>query len=443
MNYEKIKSGALALLVLTSLGLTWGIWNYQPSYETIKEGAADIVTEVEIGQQRKISELLKPAKIVSHLGTSHSGTVSSEELTWIMKEMGEWTFNEPENISSSLNEYEFSRLLRGESHIELFFSSFVPFSTIKNIFSFNDTDVPNAVFDRMVITQAEKDKDKAFVYFISVQERLVFKSQVESISLTNFKNRYLKKPTRLEPYISYQIPNGSLLYIREEPPVLAVLNYLPEQIDAETFQRALFNDPSYVRRGSRSGSEEYTDGSSFMRINSNTGMIRYVNSAEATQSMALDQLIEKSISFVNDHNGWVDHYRLFRAKPGSSNISYRLFLGDFPVFNSQGMAEISQIWGRNRIYQYDRSSFFIQLDNPLPESGKTVKLMSGEEAINQVLKQENVDPSYITDMRIGYEMTLERESPKILAFKPHWYYKYNENWRKVITEEGEQADGLE
>ncbi len=443
MNYEKIKSVALVLLVLISLAFTWGIWNYQPSYETIKDGTDDIVTEVEIGKQLKISELLKPSKIVSHLEESHFGTISEKELTWVMKEMATWSFYEPENISSSLNELEFSELLKGESHVELFFSSSIPFKTIKNIFQFNESNVPNAVFDRIVVTQAEKEKNKAFVYFISVEERLVFKSQIDAVSLNEFKNHYLEKTKRLEPYFTYQIPRGALLYVREKPPVLSVRNYLPEQIDSETFKRALFNDPSYVRRGSRAESEEYTDGSSFMRINSKTGVIRYVNSAESTQPMTLDQLIEKSISFVNDHNGWVDNYRLFKAEPGSSDISYRLFLGDFPVFNQQGMAEISQIWGRDRIYQYDRSSFVIQLDNPLPESGKTVELKSGEEALKQVLNQEKFNPLYLTDMRIGYEMTLERESPKILALKPYWYYKYNGVWKKLLPDEGGQADGLE
>ncbi|WP_046180623.1 YycH family regulatory protein [Domibacillus tundrae] len=442
MNYEKIKSAVLALLVLISLAFTWGIWNYQPSYETIADGADDIVTEVEIGQQRKISELVKPSKIISHQGSSHYGTVSEQELDWIMDEMTKWTFFEPEDVSRSLlNKQEFSELLSNDSHVELFFSSSVPFNTIKTMFSFNDTAVPNAVFNRIIITEEE---NKAFVYFVSVQERLVFRSQIETRSLKEFKNRYVEDSERLKPYISYQIPKGSLLYVQKEPPVLTMQSYLSEQIEeieAETFKRALFNDPSYVRRGSRSDSDEYTDGSSFMRINSNTGTVRYVNSAETPQSMPLDQLIEKSINFVNDHNGWVDDYRLFKAEPGSSDISYRLFLGDFPVFDSQGMAELSQSWGQDRIYQYDRSSFIVQRDKPLPE--ETVELQSGQKALNQVINLESIDPLLLTDMRIGYEMTLEQESRKILTLKPFWYYQYNGEWQKLFTDEGRPADGLE
>ncbi|OES46313.1 YycH family regulatory protein [Domibacillus iocasae] len=442
MNYEKIKSGALALLVLISLAFTWGIWNYQPSYETIADGADDIVKEVEIGQQRKISELVKPSKIILHQGSDHYGTVSEQELDWMMEEMANWTFFEPENVSSSfVNELEFSKLLSSDSHVELFFSSSVPFNTIKTMFSFNDTIVPNAVFNRIVITEAEEE-NKAFVYFVSVQERLVFRSQIETRSLKEFKDHYVEDAARLEPYISHQVPQGSLLYVPKEPPVLTVQNYLSKQIDAETFKRALFNDPSYVRRGSRSGIDEYTDGSSFMRVNSSTGTITYVNPAETPQSMPLDQLIEKSINFVNDHKGWVDDYRLFTAEPGLSNIGYRLFSGDFPVFDSQSMAELSQIWGQDRIYQYERSSFIVQLDKPLPPE-ESVELKSGQEALNQVINLESIDPLLLTDMRIGYEMTLEQDSRKILTLKPFWYYQYNGVWQKLVTDERRPVDGLE
>ncbi|OKL37430.1 YycH family regulatory protein [Domibacillus mangrovi] len=444
MNYEKIKSAALALLVLISLAFTWGIWNYKPSYETITESSDTIVTEVEIGQQRKISSLLKPTKIVTHLQGQYYGTEAKEELTWFMEEMASWMFYEPENISNLLNEQEFNELLTGDSHVELFFAGPIPFNTMKNILAFNHSDVPSAVFDRMVV-QLEEKSNSMSVYFVSVQERLVFKSRIESTSLAEFKRRYLAPSNHLEPYIAHQIRNGSLLYVRKEAPVLYTKQYLPEQIEGETFKKALFNDPSYVRRGSSSRSDEYTDGSSLMSVNHSTGVITYLNLAvenEIGQKIALYKLIDKSISFVNDHNGWVDEYRLFNTTPGSSSISYRLFLNDYPVFNEQGMAELSQTWGRERIYQYSRPSFIIQLDSPLLETEPPIELEGGEEAISKVLSQE-IDVSLLTDMRIGYEMTIERELPKILAFEPSWYYKYNGKWRRLVTGGGGTADGLE
>lgn len=439
MNYEKIKSGALALLVIISLTFTWGIWNYQPSYETITDSAEDTVAEVQGGRQLEISDLLKPSKIISHQGDSHYGTVSENELSWVMDEMGSWTFFEPENVSNSLSEADFDKLLSGDSHVELFFSSSVPFNTIKTMLRFREDLVPNAVFNRIVITEAE-EANKAFVYFVSVEERLVFKSEIEARSLAAFKSRYMEASEELEPYIAYQVPNGALLYVRENPPVLTVRNSLTDQIDADTFRQALFSDPSYVRKGSNSGSAEYTDGSSLMRINSNTGIVEYVNLAEITQSMPLDQLIDKSITYVNNHKGWVNDYRLFQAEPGSAEISYRLFMGDYPVFNSSGMDVLSQIWGKERIYEYNRSSYILEL---LPDSQATVALPGGKNALDAVLNQEDIDPVFLTDMRIGYEMTVEQESSKIFSLKPFWFYEYNGNWVKLESDEGGQADGLE
>ncbi|WP_050180245.1 YycH family regulatory protein [Domibacillus robiginosus] len=443
MNYETIKSAVLTLLVLISLAFTWGIWNYQPSYENIADGEnSNIVNEVKIGQQREISDLLKPSRIIAHQDGSHYGTISEKELDWVMKEMEEWTFLDPENISSSLNEKEFSQLLSDDQHVELFFSSSVPFNTLKMLVTFRDEKVPNAVFDRIVITEAEQ-KNKAFVYFVSVKERLVFRSQIQTRSLKEFKQRYVEDHDQLEPYLSYQVPNGALLYIRKQPPVLTVQSYyLNKIIDADTFKRALFNDPSYVQRSSSSASDEYiTDGTSFMRINVTTAAVKYVNPSVVTETMPLDKLIDKSVNFVNEHNGWVDSYRLFQADPGSSKISYRLFLDDFPVFSPQeGIAELSQIWGRERIYQYERSSFII--GQPIIDSTGTVKLKDGQAALDQVLQMENIDPTQLTDMRIGYEMALDQKSP-VIAMEPFWYYQSNGKWYKLAKNEGGQVDGLE
>lgn len=442
MNYEKIKSVVLTLLVLVSLAFTWGIWNYQPSYQTIADGANEnIVNEVKIGQQRKISDLLKPSQIISHQKGQHYGTVSEQDLNWVMKEMGKWTFSEPENISNSLNEQEFSKLLSGsDKHVDLFFSSSVPFDTLNKLISFTEAPVPNAVFNRIVITEAEQE-NKAFVYFISVKERLVFRSQIQTRSLKEFEQRYVANNDRFEPYLSYQISNGTIFYVRKEPPVLSVQSYSAKQIDADTFKRALFNDPSYVKRGSSSSNEEYTDGVGLMRVNSSTGKITYANLAETTQAIPLSQLIEQSVEFVNEHSGWVNSYRLFQAEPNSPTISYRMFLGDFPVFNQQRTAELSQIWGQDRIYQYDRSNFIVS-DKPFAPL-KEVKLKSGQEALDQVMQLETIDPKLLTDMRIGYEMTLKQESLEYVLLEPFWYYEYDGDWFKLVTEEGGQVDGLE
>jgi len=441
MNYEKIKSAALALLVLISLAFTWGIWNYQPSYQTIEDGANEsIVTEVKIGQQRQISDLLKPSQIISHQGDQHYGTISEQDLNWIMKEMRKWTFSEPENISKPLNEQEFSKLLSDDKHVELFFPSSMPFDTLNTLISFSESPVPNAIFNRMIITEAEQE-NKAFVYFVSLKERLVFRSEVQTRSLNEFKQRYVENNEHLEPYLSYQIPNGSLLYVRKEPLVLPVQRYLGEQIDADMFKRALFNDPSYVKRGSRSNIEEYTDGEGLMRVNSSTGKVTYVNLAETSQAIPLNKLIEQSVGFVNEHSGWVNDYRLFQAEPDSSTISYRMFLGDFPLFNQQRTAEILQIWGRERINKYERSTFI--LSNRLSEDERRVTLKGGQEALDQVMQLESIDPKLLTDMRIGYEMTLKQESLNYVLMEPFWYYEYDGKWSKLVTEEGGQANGLE
>ncbi|WP_203364006.1 two-component system activity regulator YycH [Bacillus sp. REN10] len=443
MNYEQIKNVVLVVLVCTSIMLTLSIWNYKPNLETIED---DYIHEVSIGETREAVDLIKPTKLLFHDEDQHFGTTNEKEIDSVMEELQGWTFNEPKNISNALNEKEFEQLVYGMNKMELVFPTFIPFYTMNTIWSFKSREVPNAVFDRIVINRMHIKDKKTSVYFISTNERLVFESEVSSPTLSTFKKNYLNQSREWDIYVSKKLDENRQLFLPEGVPSLMRYKYYPDDIDTVKFKDALFTDPGIVKKGTKTDGEEYTDGSSLMRVSTKDKMILYVNPAkemETGRGGSLHGLIDKSINFVNEHSGWTDQYRLFEAVPGSPQISYRLFINGQPVFNQEGMAEIVQIWGKEQIYKYVRPYFTLNIS--IPSEADEVELQDGLTAFNQVKQQPGFDVEMLEDMTVGYQLRHDVQTDKILVLEPAWFYKYDGSWKELLWDEemGGNIHGLE
>lgn len=246
MNYEKIKSIGLALLVAISIILTLSIWSYQPNYDTIKR---DNIHEVSsISETKEASHLVKPSTVLFHKDDEHYGSTRDIEVDEIMKEIQTWTFTNTVDVSSRITEKEFGELLHGENRLELLFPAFIPFYTMSTITTFEDDSVPNAVFDRIIITNINTREKQATVYFVSTKERLVFRSEASSTNLSAFKKQFIKDAEKWEPYVHYPLAANEQLFLPEKQPVLSSYKYLPDEIDIEDFKDLLFSDPSLVKK---------------------------------------------------------------------------------------------------------------------------------------------------------------------------------------------------
>lgn len=457
MNYEKMKSVGLAVLVAISIILTLSIWNYQPNYEAIKK---DNIHEVSsISETKEASHLVKPSKVLFHKENENYGSTRDLETDEIMKEIQTWTFTNTVNVSTRFTTAKgLDELLHGHNRLELVFPAFVPFYTMNTITTFEDDSVPNAVFDRMVITDVDTKEKRMTVYFVSTKERLVFKSVAVSPNLSSFKKQFIKEAEKWEPYALYSIGRNKKLFLPEKQPVLSSYKYLPDEIDIKDFRDLLFSDPSLVKKGLKTNGEEYTDGSTLMKVDYKTRMISYVNPAKESEidnPGSLHDLLDKSIKFINEHSGWTDQYRLFEASPGSSKVSYRLFKNGLPVFNDQrtpedhstasesSMAEIVQIWGQDKVYKYSRPYF--TLDISLPSEEEEVTLPDSASVLKQVKKLDNFDPEQLEDIVVGYELLPDPQSSKVLVLEPAWFYKYGGRWQHLsFTEKtGGSVHGLE
>ncbi|MGG1481982.1 two-component system activity regulator YycH [Bacillus smithii] len=441
-KYENIKSVILAVLVVASAILTWNIWTYQPDYETINN---HYLYEVEISENRDASSLIKPVKIIFHKEGAHYGTVNERDIDTMMKELMKWKFYDFRNVSRYFNQKELQRLVNGNGRVDIEYSAQVPLKMYQNVLHFEDKKLPNGTFDHIILNDMNTAGSEATVYFVSVHNKAVYKTTIASSQLKEWKKIYLTKVNDKKEYSAYKFKTGTV-YLPKEKTTMIRYKYIPDFIETEKFKDALFSDPHFVKKNVNSEGEEYTDGSSLMRVNYTNNMMFYVNPAQEAELghiSDLNDLMGKSIQFVNEHGGWTDKYRYFDSDLKESKIVYRLFVNGYPVFNENGMAEIQQYWGKEKIYKYERPYFTLNIS--LPSETVEITLPSAQEALDFLSKQPDFNPDLLEDMEIGYQLIRSPQTPKILILEPAWYYKYGESWFPLTNKNsgGGNQSGLE
>lgn len=440
MTYENIKSIVLTFLVIISIALTWGLWTFQPNYDTMKNGG--YVDEVAISEQKELRRIVKPDRILFHYRDSHYGAIDNTTIDRTISEISNWNFYNLRQNPEELKDLAGS--LHGSGKVEIIFPGAVPFSVYKNVLNFEEENLPNFEFDRIFINMESAKFEEGEVYFVSTQTGRVYTSQVNPSNINVYNNKFFKTSYRFTKYAAVTQKEDYSLFLPENKPDMLMYKYYPNPLDSEMFKDALFSDPSFVKKSYLTDGEEFTDSFRKMEVNYNTNMIYYVNPPNQNDYLAgTEDLIQKSINFVNSHSGWTDTYRYAYKDQSNQRITFRLYHSDgIPVFNEYGMSEISQTWGKNEIQRYVRPRF--QLELPLKPETVQVSLPSGQEAINYLSEIDDFNQELLTDITIAYHLGKDPSDHSLMVLEPAWYFLYNNSWRRMIFESaGGMRDGLE
>lgn len=441
MNYEKIKSIVLLVLVIISGVLTWNTWTYQPKYETID---SEMLHEISIDEKKGFSSLVKPYKVLFHTNNGHYGTVNEEKMEKVLSEMQNWAFYDFGN-ARSLNDEEINKLSHRDGVVEIIYPDLVPLDVYKHVLDFEIKDMPNIYFERIAINLYNQNKKETSIYFIDSTNNKVYESHLSSRKLDAFSKMFATVPKDFVPYFSYQLNKKKTIFLPENKTKMKKYTYYPDHIEPEKFKNALFPDPSFVKKNILDDSVEYTNGTSLMTAESNTSMIFYVNPAQeldlTEENRDESQLLRKSIDFVNEHGGWTDNYHYFMKNEAQQKVAFKLFMHGYPVFNEDGMADVVQYWGKEEIYKYSRPNFVLEF--PLPIE-KEVTLPSGKEVLHHLSQDAEIQPDMLEDLVIGYRLLRDEENDKVMILEPSWYYLYGGTWVRLITDySGGVPNGLE
>ncbi|RLQ93990.1 YycH family regulatory protein [Falsibacillus albus] len=444
MRYETIKSILLTGLVLTSIIVTWNLWTYQPDVE-LKPN--DIVGKTNISDKVGVESLVKPIRILFHQDNTHYGTFNNKEMDAVINEMKKWTFYDFRNITSTISRQEFESIQHSNGRAEIDYPDEVPVSLYKSILNFEEAKIPAVDFNKIIINYSNASKNPV-VYFLSGSGNSykVYECTIRSNYLQAFKTEFVDSASKkYYEYLSEQINDQDYIYLPKGHVKIPKYRYYMSVSDSDIskFKNALFSDPSAVKKTQLNNTDEYTEGFSLMRVYKTLNELNYVNPGiETNISDNPNELIRKSIDFVNEHAGWTDTYEYFSMNPEQSKVSYILIKNGIPVFNEDGMSEIVQYWGKDEINKYIRPYF--SLDVPLPFEEHDVELPNGTQVLQYLQSNPDIKPELLQGFMIGYKLSIDPQSPKQVILNPSWYYLDSGNWiRLSLDEVGGSKGGLE
>ncbi|KPL57849.1 YycH family regulatory protein [Rossellomorea vietnamensis] len=450
MNYEKIKSIVLTVLVCISVFLTFNLWTYSPGYDTINsDGAYDVSVGEKLKDNELNTHLIKPFKLYYHGRDKTVGTSSQTEMDKVTEQLGKWSLFEIKNVSNEYSFQEINTLIQSKDKVELVYPDIVPLSVFSQGLNLEEKNISTASFNRIVIDLDNDNRDTGSIFFITVsddkKEKAVYESQVSLASLDSFKRNFVQRAlynSAYRQYVEQPINEKKTIFLPKDAEDYVSYYYYTELSSLEEYKQALFSDPNSVNMGSVDDLATYMDVSSILTVDKSHNTFSFVNpSEEKDDGSSPAMLVQKSMEFVNDHGGWTDDYQLFSISPYENKIVYRLFLQNHPVFNDNGMAEISQTWGQNGINKYSRPYF--KLDFSFKDTAE-VRLPSGSSVIYALNQVDSINLDYVEDIAIGYKMTRDPNESRKLNFEPSWYYKYDGNWLRLPVDDKEGLkDGLE
>ncbi|OCA82203.1 hypothetical protein A8F94_20015 [Bacillus sp. FJAT-27225] len=436
MKYETIKSVVLTALMLLSFGLTWAIWTYQPNYDPLVSGK--FVEEVKMGDKKEESSIIKPDRILYHVGEDkHFGT---NEVDRVINEISEWVYFDVQNYTEQAG--NFKQAIHGTGKVELVFPHEVPIEVFREVLNFEQKRIPSFKFDRVVIDMTSLKKDRGRIYFANTANQQIYISYISSSYLAKFDQEFYENAEQYPAYFSYNAGEKRTIFIPEQETEMIQYKYLPMNLNSEEFKEALFKVPNLVLKSFVDGSEEYTNDSSKLNIYTDDNYLVFVNPTEDNGYISgAANLLQRSIDFINNHSGWTDPYRFASLDEGSQEVTFRMYSMDgYPVFNSKGLSEITEVWGKNEIIKFTRPTFSMEL--PL-EFTKVVR-PSGRDVIEFLHSRENFKPELLESLVLGYRMEREPQLKRLIVLEPAWFYLYNNSWEEISMDElGGVKRGLE
>ncbi|KAA9014580.1 YycH family regulatory protein [Niallia endozanthoxylica] len=438
LTYESIKSIILSILVGVSLLLTWTLWTYQPHYEELENG--ETVQEVSLSPKKALKDIVRPEQILYHMEGGYFGSLKEEEIEKVINEISQWNLAGFENIA--LEGTDVYSLVDNQDAVEILFPSSISIDLYKNVLGIKEKDVPNFRFNQVFIPLNEEQREHGVVYFVSREEEKVYRSMVTLSFISEFKGQYFEAAKAFRKYFPYTTVSGRRIYLPEGETEMMSYQHLSSHLDSDKFKDALFSDPSLVQKNYIATGEEYTDASSLMRVNTDTNMIKYIDPSETrSQDNDTNNLLKRSIDFVNGHGGWTDNYRFVGMNDDQQTVYFRLYGQDgYPVFSENvDLPRIQLVWGNTDISRYIRNNFSLGLLTSTADK----KLDSGEVVLGKIQNLDQFNPALLENIKIGYNMKMNVQS-LLIQLEPSWYYLYNGEWKPVkMNEFGGEVSGLE
>ncbi|WP_096437972.1 YycH family regulatory protein [Alteribacter populi] len=459
MAIEHFKTALLWVLILTSVGLTYSIWTFQPEFSPLEP--QDSIESPEIGEEAGIENLVTPSSIVVHDDDLHYWLEPDEiRFQAQMDALTEIEFQKPRDISIS----RVPLLNQEDRAVDYTFSAPIPKEVMESMFNFEDDFFPLESVDRIYLSQSNtSSRSEILARFISFEEESIVQADT-NLTAGNLAALYEGEQNHLylAEGISFEEGLFNYAYLPEDPPSMKKLTFNTSPISEQSFIRIFFSDPDFVQTYSRGSREQsYTDGTRFLNVSLSTlGNVFEYNYPVVRDNADENEnhIVTTALDYVNAHGGWTESYTMdnWQHTDITETIRYRLLMEQFPVLNGSANQDLyfTKEVARTgtQFERFERPLF--KLDSDPLGNDDMVQLEPLDDVLDFLSSSELFDEEDVANIRIGYYMD---NTGSLVIFSPSWFVYMNGQWstfdelvereeeylEEDLVPEGGSEDGLE
>ncbi|MBB5174754.1 YycH family regulatory protein [Texcoconibacillus texcoconensis] len=431
---EHIKTVLLTVLILTSVYLTWLIWTYQPEYRLLEP--TEYIESTEIGEEKEVTDIVRPREIVFHDGVRHEWLIPGEDhVSMFLAELTELEIEQL--VTSSSTAVSMSQQIGG---FEFIYPAPIYSEDIEQLFDISEEEMSISKVDRIVLFVNEQNEQAdVSIQFISYDEKSVVQGKTdmtfEDLEALRANVENVTVPAKAEVFNENEESDiEEISYFPSEPLEMKRYTFMSNVIQVKTFKELMFSDPEHVQHYFQGNSEEsFSDGNRILNIENGGDVINYVHPVlsdpEPTEG---DGMVQESLDFVNSHGGWTDTYLYddYNVSTYHENVTFRLSISGTPVLGSNigddRLYTMNLQKTSGRIEEYTRPLFELE-DDPF-EFEESISLSPATEILKKLDKSEEVDIDSVDDIQIGQHMTKQQS---FLIFQPQWFMKYHGSWQPI------------
>ncbi|HLR41441.1 MAG TPA: two-component system activity regulator YycH [Virgibacillus sp.] len=416
MKFESVKTFILTILVGLSLLLTFGLWTYQPEHELLND--TSYINEVDIGGiEEAKKDIIEPDHIIFHKDQRYFGYEDPINQQNLYKDMQSWplyNFHVSEANGAPAHKYQ----------VEVIFPDAIPLDMLHSLFTLDEEEhLPGWSFQHVYIT-FDQASTSMNIQFLSIDGRKQATAVIDNTDKYNLLWSVMSEPEGLSEYTLFE-PADTPIYLPKNQVEMARRSLGVKTIDPNMLVNALFSNPSLV--STNIGEAYYTDGQRGMSVLKEGRSLEFINPIQSYEPSNPGDLIDSSITNINEHRGWTDEYKLEAIDRDTNNLCYRMRYEGYPVYNNSGLSIIEQSWRNQELHQYRRP--LISLNNSL--GGDVVNLKSGSNVIHYLENNAKYEMEKVNDIQVGYHLKYLDNATHSLTLEPAWYMNYNGHWQEI------------
>lgn len=428
MFKDVMKSLLLFSLIISSVILTYKIWNYTPELTNVETSPDEKTPTIGPRNNDNIRSIFMPFQMISYEEQNVKGTSDVDAIMDFTDKIAGSKVKKTTLLANNLT----SEI--GKKYIIFDFTVNMPNDMyLTSVLNLNNKFVDKHQFNRLII-----DSDSGpelTLYLLSADKMLRVETTAKSASFNKLLKTYDGRMIKYSGIITNEktTDEKTNVYAPFSSDHAKTYRYMADRINVEDINNAVLDEKEHViERTRKNGPTTYFGNTGVVSITQNS-IYKYNNLSE-TDSVKPDpeENLVNSFSFISKHGGFTDDYRLFSIRQDNHAINYQMFLSGLPVFNQSGLSEINVTWGENEVYEYRRGLFSTSV--AVPSTSTTKNLPTAEQVRFALASNRRYNYEDITHMIIGYEMKTsapnDLQLQTTLLFEPSWYIEYQGEWKK-------------